>query len=69
VDADGARPLRLGDVLTVPGILAWRPEDSAEIGGPRTRRQGGGVDHSKGTSQETFVARAVANRLTMSGAI
>ncbi len=34
VDADGARPARLGDVLTVTGILAWRPQDPAETAGP-----------------------------------
>jgi hypothetical protein len=48
VDADGACPVRLGDVLTMPRILAWRLKDPPGTAGPDTRRQGGGVDQLEG---------------------
>ena len=48
VDADGARPISLGDVLGGDGILAWRPQDPLEPGGPGTRGQGFGIDNLEG---------------------
>jgi hypothetical protein len=57
VDTDGACPVRLGDELMVPRIVARRLKDLLDSVGPGTRRQGSGVDQLEGDAQETFVAR------------